>query len=182
MNSLNIDQKTTRLELARIITKKLNEHKIYAVLVGGAVVSIYTENEYESHDLDFISPHEHKKISLAMSEIGFYAIGKNFHHNQTSLTIEFPSGPLGIGDRVPIKPEGKIKIGDTVISLFSPTQSVMDRLAWFYFNNDRQCLDQAVMIYKHQPVNLSEVKKWSKEEKQLDKFDIFVKKIKEIKK
>jgi hypothetical protein len=35
-----------------------------AVLVGGAVVSIYTNNKYESYDLDFISPDDHVKIEV----------------------------------------------------------------------------------------------------------------------
>ena len=171
---MKISSKVSRLELAAIITEALDKKDIKATLVGGAVVSIYTENEYESKDLDFISPAEHKKIIAVMTELGFSRVGKNFFHEETELSVEFPSGPIGIGDRVPIIPEGKIKVGTTTVILLSPTQSVMDRLAWFYFNNDRQCLDQAVMIAKKQPVKVMEVKKWSQEEKMEDKFEIFL--------
>lgn len=170
-----INSKTSRLELAAIITKKLNEKNLTAVLVGGAVVSLYTNNQYESHDLDFISPNDHREISLALSEIGFIAKGRSFIHPNTELSVEFPTGPIGIGDRVPIKPEGRIKYKDTEIILLSPTQSVMDRLAWFYFNNDRQCLDQAIMICKHHDVNISYIKDWSIEEKNEFKFNQFLK-------
>lgn len=171
---MKINKKTTRLELAAIVTAALEKKDISAVLVGGAVVSIYTENAYESKDLDFISPAEHKNISQVMLTLGFKREGRNFLHDQTTLTVEFPTGPIGIGDRVPVKPEGKIKVGTTTVIMLSPTQSVMDRLAWFYFNNDRQCLDQAVMIAKKQPVKLMEVKKWSAEEKMNEKFEIFL--------
>ena len=41
-----ISGKTTREQLAAIIVAKLEEKKIPAVLVGGSVVSIYSEGEY----------------------------------------------------------------------------------------------------------------------------------------
>ena len=108
---------------------------------------------------------------------GFEAKGRHFTHQNTELSVEFPTGPIGIGDRVPIKPEGMIKYKDTEIILLSPTQSVMDRLAWFYFNNDRQCFDQAIMICQHHNVNIPYIKEWSIEEKNEFKFNQFLKQI-----
>ncbi len=175
---MKITAKSTRLELAAIITQALEKSGIQAVLVGGAVVSIYTENEYESKDLDFISLSDHKKITKVMEELGFEREGKNFFHPLTELSVEFPSGPIGIGDRVPIKPEGKVKVGKIYVTLLSPTQSVMDRLAWFYFNNDRQCLDQAVLVAIKQSIKINEVKEWSREEKMENKFEIFLRTLK----
>lgn len=155
---------------------------IQATLVGGAVVSIYTDNEYASMDLDFISAADHKKIVQVMESLGFERKGKNFFYPKTNFSVEFPSGPIWIGDRVPVKPEGKIDVGGTQVTLLSPTQSTMDRLAWFYFNNDRQCLDQAVMIALKQPVSLREVERWSQEEQQMDKYEVFIKTLKVRKK
>jgi hypothetical protein len=40
------------------------------VLTGGAVVSIYTNNEYESGDLDFISPESTKRIAEVIAQLG----------------------------------------------------------------------------------------------------------------
>lgn len=179
---MKITAKTTRLQLAAIITDALSKKGIQAALVGGAVVSIYTENEYESKDLDFISPADHRKLTKVMEELGFRKEGRNFFHDSTELSVEFPTGPIGIGDRVPVKPEGKIKVGKTNVILLSPTQSVMDRLAWFYFNNDRQCLDQAAMIALKHPVKLSEIKKWSIEEDCEKKFEVFLNVMKSRKK
>jgi hypothetical protein len=175
---VRITAKTSRLQLAAIVTETLQKNGIQASLVGGAVVSIYTDNEYESQDLDFISPADHKKITTAMETLRFQREGKNFFHSETDLSVEFPTGPIGIGDRFPVKPEGKIKVGKTEVILLSPTQSVMDRLAWFYFNNDRQCLDQAVMIALKQPISLKEIEEWSAEEQQQDKYSIFIKTLK----
>lgn len=178
---MKITSKTTRLELAGLISKAFNEKNLTAVLVGGAVVSIYTENAYESKDLDFISPADNKIINEIMKNLGFKREGKNFLHSSTTLTVEFPTGPIGIGDRVPVTPEGKIQVDGIKVTLLSPTQSVMDRLAWFYFNNDRQCLDQAIMIALKQPIKMTEVKKWSQEEKCEDKFEIFLTNLKRTK-
>ena len=44
--SSKINSKTTREELAAIIVKEFESRGMSAVLVGGAVVSIYTKNKY----------------------------------------------------------------------------------------------------------------------------------------
>lgn len=176
---MNITGKTTREQLAAIIVKKLAEHKIDAVLVGGSVVSIYTNNKYVSDDLDFISPADHSRIVQAMNELGFKSAGKDFVHDETNYTVEFPTGPLAIGDDLPIVAKGSLKVSGVTIKMFSPTQSVMDRLTWFYFSNDRQCLDQAIMIAQQQPISLEDVEQWSRRENQLEKFNVFLNRLRQ---
>jgi hypothetical protein len=174
-----IAKKTTRQQLAAIIVQKLLEHDINAVLVGGSVVSIYTNNKYESIDLDFISAADHNRIKQAMSELGFDLSGKDYVHPNTEFTVEFPTGPIGIGDDQPINPEGKMEINGVTILMLSPTQSVMDRLAWFFYANDRQCLDQAIWITEEQPVNIAQIKAWAKREKQEEKLKVYLNRIKQ---
>jgi hypothetical protein len=50
-----LTESTTIEGLAGIVSATLDAVGISAVLSVGAVVSIYTNNEYESGDLDFIS-------------------------------------------------------------------------------------------------------------------------------
>ncbi len=169
-----ISRATTREDLAAIVVKQLAEHGIDAVLVGGAVVSIYTNNKYQSNDLDFISPASQRKIELAMSDLGFESRGKDFVHKITPLTVEFPTGPLGIGDDVPIKPEGTMKVHGVTVKMFSPTQSVMDRLINYYLFDDRQCLEQALWIVEKQPIDLAKIEAWSARERQEQKYQIFL--------
>lgn len=169
-----ITAKTTRQELAAIVVAKLKEHKIDAVLVGGSVVSIYTDNKYASNDLDFISPARHDKIATAMSELGFASKGKDFVHPKTDFTVEFPTGPIGIGDDQPVEAEGKLEVGGVEIKLLSPTQSVMDRLISFFVFNDRQCLDQAVWIAQKHPINMDKVRTWAKRERYEEKLGVFL--------
>jgi hypothetical protein len=175
---MKISKKTTREQLAAIVVAKLAEHKISAVLVGGSVVSIYTDNKYPSKDLDFISAADHEDITTAMAELNFRPKGREFFHPNTEFTIEFPPGPLAIGNDEPVRPEKTLTIEGVKIRLFSPTQSVMDRLAWYYSTNDRQCLDQAVMVAKAQNINLDKVREWSKRERSLEKYDDFIKRLK----
>lgn len=46
-------QKIGIKELAGLISEKLREEGIDTILVGGACVTIYTKNKYQSFDLDF---------------------------------------------------------------------------------------------------------------------------------
>jgi len=63
--------------------------------------------------------------------------------------------------------------------LLTPTDSVRDRLASFYFWNDLQALEQALMVARDNDVDLDLVKKWSKKEGELENFNIFLKKLTE---
>lgn len=69
INLATIDLKT----LAFLIYTTLNEHGIEAVLVGGACVSIYSENRYMSHDLDFVTYEDIKKSGKTFRNIGLQA-------------------------------------------------------------------------------------------------------------
>lgn len=173
-----ITAKTGIEELAGIVSEHLRGKGLQATLVGGAVVSIYSHNEYQSKDLDFISPDDHRDLVEAMTEIGFKREGKNFFHPNCRFSVEFPSGPLAIGNEIPVTPDGEIKTKAGVVKILSPTQCVMDRLAWFYHYNDRQCLDQALAVAKNHNINLGKIKKWTEGEGSLEKFELFLSKLK----
>lgn len=167
-----ITKKTSLKELAFIVGDHLTKEGIHALLVGGAVVSIYTDNKYESYDLDFVSPDSHKDLLKAMEKIGFKKKGRHFIHPESILFVEFPGASLMIGDEHQ-KDYHSITSGKQSLKLMSPTQSIMDRLAAFYHWNDRGALDQAVMIAKAQPFSLEKVRIWSEKEGEPVKFKIF---------
>ncbi len=117
-------------ELAAFIAGHLRARGIHVVLVGGACVCIYSDNEYRSFDLDFITTGitSRRTIRLALEEIGFTEEQRYFKHPETEYFIEFPSGPLAIGD----EPPGEIAVlsyPTGMLRLLSPTDSVKDRLA-----------------------------------------------------
>lgn len=170
---MKIDRKLSLGELAALVATELRKVEIDTVLTGGAVVSIYTENKYQSADLDYISPNDHKEIEKALAGLGFKKVGRSFTHPETDFYVEFPKGPLAIGGEV-IIPEGEVMIGGNKLVLLSPTQSVMDRLAAFYHWNDRQSLDQALWIAEKHPVNIEKIRLWSQSEGELKRFNEFL--------
>lgn len=174
---MKISKKTTIENLAAIICEHLSKKGLDVVLVGGAVVSIYSENEYQSKDLDFISPNEHADLVKAVGELGFQKRGRDLIHERSQYSIEFPTGPLAIGNEIPVKVDHEISTKHGKIKILSPTQCVMDRLTWFYHYNDRQCLDQALAVALRHPIKLERIKTWSKSESAVEKFEVFIERL-----
>ncbi|MEI8300181.1 MAG: hypothetical protein WCG10_01030 [Chlamydiota bacterium] len=54
-------------ELACFVCQTLKDHNIDAVLVVGACVSIYSENKYQSMDVDFATYVELKPIKKVLN-------------------------------------------------------------------------------------------------------------------
>ena len=162
------------VDLAVYLSDYLRKNGIETVLSGGACVTIYTENKYVSYDLDFVlvSFVNQKKIEKILLNIGFHITGKYFKHEETPYFVEFLSPPLSVGAE-PVKEISEIIKEDKVLKLLSPTDCVKDRLAAYYFLNDRQSLDQAILVCRNNPVNLNEVKRWSKNENMENKFRLF---------
>ena len=170
---MKISKKMTIGEFAALVASLLELKGISTVLTGGAVVSIYTENKYMSYDADFISPTDHKTINSVMQELGFEQHGKDFRHKNTDFFVEFPSGPLAIGDEL-VQAVSQLEFNGNKLKLLSPTQSVMDRLSAYFHWNDLQCLDQAIWIAEMQPVRISKIREWAKREGEEEKFKTFL--------
>ena len=169
-----ISASTTIEALAAIVSTTLEAAGISAVLSGGAVVSIYTDNEYESKDLDFVSTEGSRRIAEAIAPLGFKRKGRMFVHPRTALFLEFPAGPLAIGDeliRMTEVAEKRTAAGR--IRLLTPTQCVMDRLAAYFHWNDLQSLDQAVMVASSQDISFAKLDAWAKREGASEKLRKF---------
>jgi hypothetical protein len=169
-----ITAKTSIEDLAALVSQTLQEVGIRAVLSGGAAVSIYTRNQYESGDLDFISSESMEAIEAAMAPLGFERRGRTFVHPTAIYFVEFPPGPLAIGEQL-IR-ENEVATRETAqgtIRLLSPTQCVMDRLAAYFHWNDLQSLDQAVLVARNQKVSLKTIEAWAKKEGSSEKFAVF---------
>lgn len=167
MNAL--DFKTcSEEELWRYVAWHLEGAGIRSILVGGAVVAIYTEGLYRSGDLDMV-PDDFQKseIPRVMEGIGFMP-GKSRHYRHPDcqhLFIEFPPGPVELGDEYPITPD-EIPFEGRTIRLLSPTDCVKDRLAAYIHWKRRACYDQARLVCLRQKgrVDLENVGKWCEKE------------------
>jgi hypothetical protein len=163
-------------ELAALICKSLKKEGLQATLSGGACAEIYSNNKYVTGDLDFVVnyiwPGNDKIIKQVMSALGFEKKGRIYTNKSVAYSVEFPPGPLSIGEEYHIKPvEIKLRTGN--LSLLSPTDSAKDRLTGYFYGNDAQCLEQAVMICQMNKVYIDDIQKWAKKEGQPDKFKKF---------
>jgi len=168
----------SREELAAFVCTHLKKHGIEVTLTGGSCVSIYSQDEYVSGDLDFIEriAAKRKFLNECLQQIGFEEKNRSYFHPDTDLFIEFPPGPLAVGGE-PITDVITIETNTGNLRIISPTESVKDRLAAYYFWNDLQSLQQAVLVSKHKHINIDEVKRWSVKEGEEDKFMVFLSKI-----
>lgn len=161
----------TRLELAGLVSSAFQKEDINVVLSGGSCVSIYSEDKYVSKDLDFVNAAFTKRdtITGVMKSLGFHEHNRYFRHPDTDFIVEFPPGPLGVGEE-PVKQVDELKTETGVLRIISPTDCVKDRLTWFYHDNDAECLKQAVLVAQNNQIDIEEIERWSKGEGKLEQF------------
>ena len=158
-------------ELAAYVCSHLRKHQIDVVLTGGSCVAIYSQGVYVSRDLDFIDTRfaRASEIRDAMREIGFVPENRYYKHTDTDLVIEFPKGPLSLGNE-PAGPVHEMKFSTGILRILSPTDCVKDRLAAYYHWKDLQSLEQAVLVAQARDIDLVEIKRWSRTEGMEDAF------------
>jgi len=164
---MNIDLETCTIEeLWQFVASHLEKRGIGVVLVGGAVVSVYSAGAYLSGDLDFVKETlvVYQDVEAAMAEIGFQKQGRHYVHPECShLFVDFVSGPLGIGEDTRIVPQ-EVDVDGVTIKLLSPTDCVRDRLAGFIHYGTRDHMDQAVLVATSRPVDWDVIEKWASRE------------------
>lgn len=78
------------------IAKHLKKHGYDTVLVGGAVVAVYSEDAYTSGDLDLVVINKFSiEVDDIMAEIGFYRRPERryfYHPGYKKYLVEFPRG------------------------------------------------------------------------------------------
>ena len=162
-----IGRQTSAEEIAARVSQALERAGVAATLSGGAAVSIYSHNEYESFDLDFVTNARNEALAKAMAELGFRRVpgARAFDHPESDIYVEFPPGPLAFGETVVSEREAPLLQTDFgPLRVVTPTQSIMDRLAAYVHWSDRQALDQAIMVARRQPVDWNALDEWARRE------------------
>lgn len=165
-------------ELAAYIQDALQAEGIHVVLSGGSAVSFYSRDKYVSKDLDLINAGfaRRSRIKAVMERLAFQEKGRYFTHPETEYFVEFPDGPLSVGEE-PVTEVSEFALATGTLKILSATDCVKDRLCAFYFWNDLQGLEQALLVAKNQSVDLKEVKRWSKVEGREIEYKRFEKKL-----
>lgn len=176
-----IDWKNISLkELAGYVSEELRKRGIETILVGGACVTIYSENRYQSYDLDYVTYEDTRNVKKALLELGFTEKARYFQHEGCPWFIDFVSPPVAVGTEY-VRNFGVVETRFGKIKLLRPVDSVKDRLGAYYHWNDRQGLEQAINIYLEQDIDLSEVERWSLSEGHSEKYATFLDRLKKAK-
>ncbi len=142
-----------------------------AVLTGGSAATYYASEAYQSDDADFIITFssDRTRAAEAMRRLGYREVGGTYHHDRNIFTVEFPPGPLAVGNDL-IDSYETNRRGDEILHVLSRTDCVRDRLAAFYFFTDRSALVAAIAVAQDGRINLDEVQRWSEREGEILRF------------
>jgi len=165
----------TEEELWHYVAWHLEGAGIRSVLVGGAVVAIYTEGIYRSGDLDLVPDDlAPLKLESTLAAIGFQpSKSRYFKHPECDhLLLEFPPGPVELGEEFPVIP-AELECEGRTLRLLSPTDCVKDRLAAYIHWGVRDCFDQAALVCRRQAarVDLEKIRRWCEREGGTGAFD-----------
>lgn len=165
----------SQAELAAYIQSAMRNEGIDLVLTGGAVVSIYSKGKYTSMDLDLVDLGftSYQKLKTGMQKLGFKKETRHFTHPQTKYLVELVASPLSVGNE-PVSEIVELKYPTGSLKVISATDCVKDRLAAYYYWNDKQALAQAVLVAGSAKINLKEIERWSAAEKMREKFAEFL--------
>ena len=157
------------LEVASAVSDALERADIAATLSGGGAVAAYTENLYQSKDLDFVTAAVAEQLGPVLASPGFVRKGtprfSSFEHPETEWYVEFPAAPLAFGNMRAAADECTfITVGPRKLRIVSPTHCVLDRVAAALAWNDGQSMEQAILVACHQLVDWPLVEKWFTDE------------------
>lgn len=95
---------------------------VETVLVGGAVVAVYTEGLYQSKDLDIVPDDLSRgRLPSILEGLGIERTGRHYRHPDCDhLYLEFPPGPVSLGEECPIVP-AEIEVEGQSLKILSPT-------------------------------------------------------------
>jgi hypothetical protein len=164
----------TLREVVQVVSRALRNHHVKAVLTGGACASLHSRGRYLSQDLDYVIQGAVTRLQLdrAMASVGFEREGAQYTHPETPFFVEFPAGPLAIGDDDLVEPV-EMRVGTVSVLALSATDSCRDRLAAFYYWNDIQSLRVAADIAIERRVDLKAIRRWSVREGRAAEFNRF---------
>jgi len=159
-----ISRDTSVEELAGFVAEHLRSHGIEVVLSGGALVGIYSAGEYMSKDIDLITFATTKALVPALAEIGFRkGPGRHFIHPDTDILVEFPRGPVAVGQEI-IKDIVQLDTLGGRVGVLKPTDAVKDRLAGYLHWNHAASFAQAKLIAARHEVDPDVIVAWANNE------------------
>ena len=179
---MGITRDSSLREVAFAVCTALDRVGVTAVLTGGGAATLYAPEAIQSFDLDFVLEvySDEKSPGKALEALGFRREGHDYRHRTSRFQLEFPVGPLAVGDER-IERWNTLGEGGQLLHVITATDSCRDRLAAFYHFRDRSALDQARSVYAaaRKRVDLKRIRAWSRREGKPDAFQEFANRIRE---
>ena len=174
---MTITEHSSLEDVAFVVCTTLTTCGVTAVLAGGSAATFYAPHAYQSRDLDFIiqfAVSDKRKLgAAALAKLGYALEGQTYVHTINQFTVDFPPGPLAIGDDL-VRSWSTLHRDQLTLNILSATDCVRDRLLWFYLQGtDRSSLQAAVGVAQRHPIDLELVRAWSTREGFADKFAEF---------
>ena len=114
--------------------------------------------------MDFVSSERLTAIGDAIAALGFHGNdnARQFDHADTPWYLEFPPGPVALGN-LRVRDDAVLILGPDYgpLRIVTPTQIIMDRMAAYAHWNDNPSLDQAIMVAKRQDVDWPALYEWA---------------------
>jgi hypothetical protein len=169
----SITASSTLQDVAAIVSSSLEHAGIAATLSGGAAVSIYSNNEYQSKDLDFVTAALIADLTPVLTKLGFVHTGvprmSQFSNPLIEWYVEFPPTPISFGNLYVTHEQcTSIVLPTGTLRIVTPTQSVMDRLAAAIAWKDAQSREQAILVAANNEIEWGELRVWFKNEGESD--------------
>lgn len=157
---MSVHPEMSIVDLAFEVGTALAQGGIVAVLSGGGAAATYAPEAYQTQDLDFVVQSARASVASILS-LGFKPRGRSgmYEHPEIPFTLEFPPGPLAVGDEV-IKTWNILCEEGRELNIISPTDCVRDRLAAAIHWRDEKSIAQAVAVAKRHLVDFEIVRRW----------------------
>lgn len=176
---MDIGPGTSLRELAFLVCDTLDGAGVIAVLSGGGAATIHSEEAYLSQDLDFIVTYHGASGSGKLLEgLGFKLVNHSYRNPATPFFVEFPEGPLSVGDDV-IEAWMTLEESGRKLHIITPTDSVRDRLAAYLHWNDHNSLEVALAVAKRHPIDLDLVEAWCQREGRPERYETFSRRLRQ---
>lgn len=172
---------STLADVAFAVCTALERAGFVVVLTGGSAATFYAPDAYQSKDLDFVIALRGSAGEQALKAIGFERKGDYYLHSASPFLLEFPPGPLAIGEDQ-VTTWSTIRRQGEVLHVLSPTDSCRDRLASFLFWNDFSGLEQALAVFRarRDEVDLRVIRDWCQRERQEEKLELFLERLRSL--
>lgn len=131
---------------AAILTKVLDKYDLKPIIVGGLSVEIYTNQEYSTRDIDFVSD-GYETIADVLEALDFIREGRHYYHPEIEVAIEIPDNELAGSINKVMKLELDQEMYVYVISI---EDIILDRLrATVYWKSEEDGVWAIKLINSH---------------------------------